>query len=58
MALPEVSCGGDSLHIWIRYIYEYIEQALTDNRQRTDLQLRVERGVTIPHRKGPVCYRM
>jgi len=58
MALPEVSCGGDSLQIWISYICEYTEQALTDSRQRTDLHLRVEKGVTIPHFKRTVCCRM
>jgi len=55
MALPEVSFGEDSLQIWISYICEYIEQALTVSRQRTDLQLRVEQEETIPHSKRTVC---
>ena len=58
MALPEISCGGDSLQIRVSYICEYIEQALTDSRQNTHLRVRVEEGETIPHSKRTVCCRM
>jgi hypothetical protein len=44
MALPQVLYGVDGPQMWIRYVCEYIEQALTDNRQRTVLEFRVEQG--------------